>query len=101
MLSNSAYVFLVLFIGAAFTTCFRSLSKFRYPGGFFGRGCWLSASALSFRSGIVTPSPGRKSVSCRLRNRELCKSVESQSPRARYSGTTVRQDNGTDGTVQY
>ncbi len=53
-------------------TCFNNFSNRRYSSGFFAFAGFVFSSALSFCFDIrVTPSPGRKSVSCRSRNQVL------------------------------
>ena len=87
-------------IGGALSTCFSIFSNRRYSGGFFGFGGFVS-SVLSLGLGIVTPSPGRKSVSCRLRNRGLFESAPHQWTCARYNETIAHQGSEIDGTVRH
>src|ERR1700682_2300665 len=91
-------------IGGLPMTCLSSLWKFRYPGGFLGLG-FLSSATFSFGSAMLVTLPPSRSEHSRSNafpppTLAPVGSVHNRLPSARYSGKTLRQDNGTNGTAQ-
>jgi hypothetical protein len=82
-------------IGGDLTTCLRSFSNFRYPGGFGGLG--FSSSTLSFGFGSdITLPPDWSRFSNRDASRRPIRVLSGSAARpltpARYSGMTAHQD---------
>src|SRR5205823_13294435 len=80
-------------IGGALTTCLSSFSKLRYPGGFFGGGCF-SSTPLSLRSPI-TPPPDTSAHStltaCQQHGLEFCGIVRKRYRDVRCSEMTAHR----------